>query len=97
MNPQESIRRILREETNKKITLPKSSFVRRYQEIKNWVKSDYNYLLDKGYPPEVAKEITIDHSTDTYLDDYDTDIKFSDKNRKNLIQFIENNFKDLIS
>lgn len=70
---------------------------RRYQEIKSWVKSDYRYLLRREYTPEEAKEITIDHSAFSYLDDSDTSIKFTDENLYNLRSFIEDNFEDLIT
>ena len=70
---------------------------RRYQEIKSWVKSDYQYLLRQEYYPENAKEIVIDHSAFSYLDDSDNDLKFTDENLYNLRQFIEDNFEDLIT
>ena len=46
---------------------------RRYEEIKSWVRADYNYLLDQGFSPKEAKEMTMDHSPITYLDDEDND------------------------
>ena len=79
------------------ITESQHKFIRRYQELKDWVSSDYNYLLDQGKSPYDAKEITIDHSPWTYLDDPDTQIEFTDKNENMLRRFIENNFEDLIS
>ena len=79
------------------ITESQLRFIRRYQEIKDWVKSDYKHLLRQGYSPREAKEITIDHSPSTYLDDKDTDIGNSRENIEKLGQFIEDNFEDLIS
>ena len=79
------------------ITESQHKFIRRYQELKDWVRSDYNYLLDQGKSPYDAREITIDHSAMTYLDDPDTQIKWTDKNLNMLRRFIENNFEDLIS
>ena len=70
---------------------------RRCREIKSWVKSDYQYLLRQEYYPENAKEIVIDHSAFSYLDDSDNDLKFTDENLHNLRQFIEDNFEDLIT
>ncbi len=70
---------------------------RRYQEIKSWVKSDYQYLLRQEYYPENAKEVVIDHSAFSYLDNSDNDLKFTDENLYNLRQFIEDNFEDLIT
>jgi hypothetical protein len=72
-------------------------FIRRYQELKDWVSSDYGYLLDQGKSPYEAREITIDHSPMTYLDDPDTQLEWTDKNLDMLRRFIENNFEDLIS
>jgi hypothetical protein len=80
------------------ITENKSSFLRRYQEIKDCVKSDYLYLLRQEYSPENAKEITIDHTPFSYLDDFDEHgIRFTEKNLTSLRKFIEDNFEDLIS
>jgi hypothetical protein len=80
------------------ITESQSSFLRRYQEIKGCVISDYNYLLRQGYSPEEAKEITIDHTPFSYLDDFDKfGVRFTEKNLKDLRKFIEDNFEDLIS
>ena len=72
-------------------------FIRRYQELKDWVSSDYGYLLDQGNSPYEAREITIDHSPMTYLDDPDTQLEWTDKNLDMLRRFVENNFEDLIS
>ena len=69
---------------------------RRYDELKSWVSYDYNYLLDRGHPPHEAKDMTIDHSSLTYLNDSDTDIENNKKNFDKLQRFIENNFEDLI-
>jgi hypothetical protein len=80
------------------VTESQSSFLRRYQEIKGCVKSDYEYLLRQDYFPENAKEITIDHTPFSYLDDFDKHgIRFTEKNLKGLRKFIEDNFEDLIS
>jgi hypothetical protein len=79
------------------ITESQLQFIRRHQELKDWVRSDYNYLLDQGFPPNEAKDMTIDHSAITYLDDPDTQIEWTDKNLNMLRRFIENNFEDLIS
>ena len=70
---------------------------RRYQQLKDWVRSDYKYLLRQDYAPHEAKEITIDHSSGTYLDDSDNDLEYSDENVRWLRQFIEDNFEDLIT
>jgi len=70
---------------------------RRYQQLKDWVRSDYNYLLRRDYAPHKAKEITIDHSSLTYLYDSDNDIEYSDENVRWLRQLIEDNFEDLIT
>lgn len=70
---------------------------RRYHQLRDWVRSDYNYLLRQDYAPHEAKEITIDHSPGTYLDDSDNDIGYSDENVRWLRQFIEDNFEDLIT
>ena len=70
---------------------------RRYQQLKDWVRSDYKYLLRQDYVPHEAKEITIDHSSETYLDDSDNDLEYSDENVRWLRQFIEDNFEDLIT
>jgi hypothetical protein len=70
---------------------------RRYQELKDWVRSDYSYLLDSGNTPMRAKEITIDHCPMTYLDNEDQEIEYTDKNLQKLRSFIEDNFEDLIS
>ena len=70
---------------------------RRYDELKSWVSYDYNYLLDRGHPPHEAKDMTIDHSSWTYLNDSDTDIENNKKNFDKLQRFIENNFEDFIS
>jgi hypothetical protein len=80
------------------VTESQSSFLRRYQEIKDCVKSDYEYLLRQDYFPENAKEITIDHTPFSYLDDFDEfGVRFTEKNLKGLRKFIEDNFEDLIS
>jgi hypothetical protein len=79
------------------ITESQLQFIRRYQVLKDWVRSDYNYLLDQGFPPNEAKDMVIDHSAGTYLDDPDTQIEWTDKNFNMLQRFIENNFEDLIS
>jgi hypothetical protein len=79
------------------VTESQHKFIRRYQEIKDWVRSDYNYLLDQGKSPYDAREITIDHSAMTYLDDPDATIEWTDENFDKLRRFIENNFEDLIS
>lgn len=71
--------------------------LRRYEELKDWVRSDYNYLLDSGNTPTQAKEITIDHTPMTYLDNDDQKIEYTEKNLKKLRNFIEDNFEDLIS
>jgi hypothetical protein len=70
---------------------------RRYDDIKSWVSSDYNFLLDSGENPTLAKEITIDHSPMTYLDDEDNQIEWSHENLNILRGFIEDNFEDFIS
>jgi hypothetical protein len=70
---------------------------RRYQELKDWVRSDYSYLLDSGNTPMRAREITIDHSPMTYLDSDGQEIEYTDKNLQKLRSFIEDNFEDLIS
>lgn len=82
-----------------KITITESQleFIRRYTDIKRSVRSDYKHLLRQGYAPHEAKEITIDHTPMSYLDDTDNNIKYTDKNIKRLRQFIEDNFEDLIS
>ena len=79
------------------ITESQHKFIRRYQELKDWVRSDYNYLLDRGHSPREAREMTIDHSPWTYLEDDDTNIENNKENFDLLQQFIENNFEDLIS
>jgi len=79
------------------ITESQFQFIRRYQEIKDWVSSDYNYLLKRGHSPQNAKHMTIDHSPWTYLNNSHTNIKNNKKNFNMLQQFIENNFEDLIS
>lgn len=79
------------------ITESQLRFIRRYQEIKDWVRSDYNYLLDIGHSPHDAKDMTIDHSAYTYLDDPDTQIERNRENFDQLQRFIENNFEDIIS
>ena len=79
------------------VTENQSSFLRRYQEIKDWVSDDYNYLLKRGHSPYDAKDMTIDHSPWTYLNDSDTDIENNKKNFDKLRRFIEKNFEDLIS
>jgi len=85
--------------SNMKIVITESQLqlIRRYQEIKDWVRSDYYYLLDQGESPHKAREITIDHSPWTYLDDSDNNIKNNRENFDQLQQFIEDNFEDLIS
>lgn len=70
---------------------------RRYDDIKSWVRSDYNFLLDRGETPKRAKEMTLDHSAGTYLDNEDNEIEFTGKNFEKLSIFIEDNFEDLIS
>jgi hypothetical protein len=79
------------------VTESQHKFIRRYQELKDWVRSDYNYLLDRGHSPREAREMTIDHSPWTYLNDDDTNIENNKENFDRLQQFIENNFEDLIS
>ena len=79
------------------ITESQLHFIRRYQELKDWVRSDYNYLLDQGFLPYEAKDMVIDHSAMTYLDDPDTNIEMTKENFDQLQRFIENNFEDLIS
>jgi len=78
-------------------SLTKVMLRRRYQELKDWVSSDYYYLLDRGKSPYEAREMSIDHSPTTYLDDPDTQLEWTDKNFDMLRRFIENNFEDLIS
>ena len=70
---------------------------RRYDDIKSWVRSDYNFLLDSGETPNRAKEMTLDHSAGTYLDDEDNEIEFTGKNFEKLSIFIKDNFEDFIS
>lgn len=79
------------------ITESQHKFIRRYQELKDWVRSDYNYLLDQGKSPYDAREMTIDHSPWSYLNDEETNIENNRENFDKLQQFIENNFEDLIS
>lgn len=79
------------------ITESQLQFIRRYQELKDWVRSDYNYLLDRGHSPGDAKDMTIDHSPWTYLDNPDTNIERTKENFGQLRRFIKNNFEDLIS
>ena len=79
------------------VTESKLQFIRRYQELKDWVRSDYNYLLDQGKSPYEAREMTIDHSPITYLDDPETEIEWTDERFIMLRRFVENNFEDLIS
>ena len=79
------------------ITESQLQFIRRYQELKDWVRSDYNFLLGQGKSPYEAREMTIEHSPMTYLDDPDTQIEWTDENLDMLRRFIENNFEDLIS
>ena len=79
------------------ITESQLKLLRRYDEIKSWVRSDYGYLLDTGHSKEDAREMTIDHSAITYLDDPDTHLEWTDENLNMLRNFIENNFEDLIS
>ena len=54
-------------------------------------------LLKRGHSPHNAKDMTIDHSPWTYLNDSDTDIENNKKNFDKLRRFIEKNFEDLIS
>jgi|688.fasta_scaffold24923_15 hypothetical protein len=70
---------------------------RRYEEIKSWVRADYNYLLDQGFSPKEAKEMTIDHSPLTYLDDEGNEFEWTGNNLDNLRDFIIDNFRDIIS
>ena len=79
------------------VTESKLQFIRRYQELKDWVSSDYNYLLDRGKSPYEAREMTIDDSPWSYLNDPDTELEWTHKNFDMLRRFIENNFEDLIS
>jgi hypothetical protein len=79
------------------ITESQLKYIRRYEQLKDCVKSDYEFLLNQGVPSNEAKEITIDHSSLTYLEDEDTDIEFTDENVFDLRDFIEDNFEDLIS
>ena len=74
------------------LTESQLQLVRRYQEIKDWVRSDYNYLLDIGKSPDDARDMTIDHSAMTYLDDPDTNIGWTEENLDRLRRFIENNY-----
>jgi hypothetical protein len=53
--------------------------------------------LDQGKSPYDAREMTIDDSAYTYLDDPDTQLEWTDKNFDQLQRFIENNFEDIIS
>lgn len=70
---------------------------RRYEEIKSWVRADYNYLLDQGFSPKEAKEMTMDHSPITYLDDEGNEFEWTGNNLDNLRDFIIDNFEDIIS
>jgi hypothetical protein len=79
------------------ITESQHKLIRRHRELKDWVRSEYNYLLDRGHSPYEAREMTIVDSPWSYLDDPDTDIEFTDKNLDMLKRFVENNFEDLIS
>jgi hypothetical protein len=79
------------------ITESQLQFIRRYQELKDWVSSDYYYLLDRGKSPYEAREMVIEDCPWTYLDDPDTQLEWTDKNLNMLRRFIENNFEDLIS
>ena len=79
------------------ITESQHKFIRRYQELKDWVRSDYNYLLDQGKSPYYARKIIFNEFAYTYLDDPDTQLEWTDKNLNMLRRFIENNFEDLIS
>jgi hypothetical protein len=79
------------------ITESQLKYIRRYEQLKDCVKSDYEFLLNQGLPSDEAKMITIDHSSLTYLEDEDTDIEFTDENVFDLRDFIEDNFEDLIS
>jgi len=79
------------------ITETQHKFIRRYRELKDWVRSDYNFLLDQGNSSYDAREITIDHSAMSYLDDPDTQLEWTIENFDKLKRFIENNFEDLIS
>ena len=65
---------------------------RRYEEIKSWVRADYNYLLDQGFSPKEAKEMTMDHSPITYLDDEDNEFEWTGNNLDILRDFIIDNF-----
>ena len=79
------------------ITESQLKYIRRYEQLKDCVKSDYEFLLNQGLSSDEAKEITIDHSSLTYLEDEDTDIEFTDENVFELRDFVEDNFEDLIS
>ena len=79
------------------VTESKLQFIRRYQEIKDWVRSDYNYLLDRGYSQDDARDMVIDDCPWTYLTDDDTNIGMNEENFNQLRRFIENNFEDIIS
>jgi hypothetical protein len=79
------------------ITESQLMFIRRYEELKDWVRSDYNFLLYEGFPPDEAKGMTIDHSAMTYLDDSNATIEWTHENLEKLRQFIKDNFEDLIS
>jgi hypothetical protein len=78
------------------ITESQLQFIRRYQEIKDWVRFNYNYFLDVGFTDNL-KEITIEHSATTFLGDPDTQIEWTEETWGMLRGFIENNFEDLIS
>lgn len=80
------------------VTESQLAFLRRYEDIKNCVISDYKHLLRQGYSPEEAKEITIDHTPISYLDDFDEfGVKYTNKTERELRQFIEERFEELIS
>jgi len=69
---------------------------RRYEEIKSWVRADYNYLLDQGFSPKEENEMTMDHSPITYLDDEGNEFEWTGDNLDNLRDFIIDNFEDII-
>jgi hypothetical protein len=54
-------------------------------------------LLDQGFSPKEAKEMAIDHSPVTYLDDEGNEFEWVGNNLDNLRDFIIDNFEDIIS
>lgn len=82
---------------NKENQYPLLSIIRRYKEIKDFVKYDFKFYLRQGYSPAEAKRLIIANSTLYWLYSTDTELTDIGENLEIINKLIDVYFDDLIS